>query len=746
MNMLLAVAFWTSAVASWIEPIASQQVQLHGELGNRVEQVVQRHQSPPLDDVDFLLADVGFQYRRRFTDYSGDISGRYLGAMATLSDLLDLQVEPMRQLAARLPDYQKQDGHFGAEQNLAESITQDRDMTLLWGNGRLLMGMVEYCKAYGDNRLLEAAKKLGDYYVKTDPYYNRPENFAKVGGSFASGFATCYLSAIDGLVGLAEITRSKGYLNQAERIAALLEQAPDFEGFHSHGRLTAFRGLLDLDRTAGKSRYRRPVMNAHEKIVEQYLFPTDGLGEIFDRTYNRDEGCSEADWIRLNIALWRATGSTAYLDMAESTVWNHLLAAQFSNGGFGHGHMRRTEDAVVGFEAEGAEAYWCCSEHGARALADYARNIVTSDGSSIYVNFLEPSTSSITVGDAPMTVTIEEQGPSTYLVRVTNQRRTTFPINVRVPRWATNLELVGEQTSRIGGYLRVEKEWEQDKPLRITAPERVWIRDRERKPLKISAGSLGKSVQIYYGRYLLALPDWYAGRRVERATAHLPVSNGEVLFSRVNDPVGGFPVVVEVDGAVRRARLVPMYARPRCGCLFVFDTVLETPEEFDRIGREAADFVAAELPLFEFHIACDGQCELFLNRRSVVRHSGWHESTYVSERGKWARNTVGVRASGRAFMATVRVGDTLHTTRPQQWACRRTTQADKTSIEWEDTINESGGNWQPVTDLGEWGVAPWYRYSGGFAGTGAHWIWCKDAEQEEPVLLRYTLDVPPEEN
>jgi len=39
---------------------------------------------------------------------------------------------------------------------------------------------------------------------------------------------------------------------------------------------------------------------------------------LLEDKYERDEGCAEADWLRLNLSLWRLTGQDRYLDAAEA--------------------------------------------------------------------------------------------------------------------------------------------------------------------------------------------------------------------------------------------------------------------------------------------------------------------------------------------------------------------------------------------------------------------------------------------
>lgn len=58
-----------------------QQVTALGQTRVRLNRAYQRLCAPPLDNLDFVLADVSLQMTRRFTNYSGDISGRMIGTI-----------------------------------------------------------------------------------------------------------------------------------------------------------------------------------------------------------------------------------------------------------------------------------------------------------------------------------------------------------------------------------------------------------------------------------------------------------------------------------------------------------------------------------------------------------------------------------------------------------------------------------------------------------------------------------------
>src|SRR5208282_4085420 len=91
---------------------------------------------------EFLLADVRPTPGRRFTEYSGDLSGRYIGALATAARVYGSSFPGLSGLVEQVVSLQKPDGYFGSGFHYAGPT--DQDLALLWGNGRLLVGLLEY--------------------------------------------------------------------------------------------------------------------------------------------------------------------------------------------------------------------------------------------------------------------------------------------------------------------------------------------------------------------------------------------------------------------------------------------------------------------------------------------------------------------------------------------------------------------------------------------------------------------------
>ena len=107
MSQMLRLCAWAGCVLG---------VACAGDLTARYQLALERieHGGPPRFDVAFVTADAEPRHVRRFTEFSGDVSGRYLDAMATASRMGGLPVSPLAPGARR--------GHAPAEAGRAISV------------------------------------------------------------------------------------------------------------------------------------------------------------------------------------------------------------------------------------------------------------------------------------------------------------------------------------------------------------------------------------------------------------------------------------------------------------------------------------------------------------------------------------------------------------------------------------------------------------------------------------------------
>lgn len=407
----------------------------------------------PRFNQEFLLADVKPAAERRFTEYGGDLSGRYIGALATAARVFGVETPGLDTLVERVIALQKPEGYFGAGFNFDKPT--DAEMALLWGNGRLLVGLLEYYQWKPSEPVLAASRRIGDFLLRISPLMlSRQIRDAFGAQHFASSYI-CWTQQTEGLAKLYAVTKDERYRKLAEDISAVIERRP---GDHVHGYLTSVRGVMDLYALTKDERLLRQCETAWQEITASPdLLLSGGVPEGWSPNNHRTEGCAEADWVRLNLALWKASGDAKYLAMAERAIFNELAFNQFATGDFGHRVYTET-----GLPAAGAaRAWWCCTLHGLRCFPDIQQNAFRLDaavlryemplGARIETGTLSASAESTLAQNGIVRIRIEKAG---------NERAR---IAVRKPAWA---ELVTMRLSGPGsiepidsGYVGAERVW-----------------------------------------------------------------------------------------------------------------------------------------------------------------------------------------------------------------------------------------------------------------------------------------------
>ncbi len=463
---------------------AGGSVSLGGEVGAAAEASIGRFRAAPYDSLAWLRADLtgervsefdekwGHIQNRPFKNYSGDISGRFIEIMA-LNSSGSYDVHPaLKELLADVPKHQRSGGYFAASGTIDWQQPIDFTgkgggamMPALWGNARLLCGLVEATRAFDAVALLVTARKLGDFYVGLVPRFADPARLAEYtgGDTYAAGYVTCYFPAMEGLVKLRALTGERKYLDTAIKMAAFYKTFDRLPIDHAHGMLCNQVSLLLLYEATKDAQYLERVEKRWTALVEGgYVNPAGGILEKCRVAFERDEGCAIADWLRLNLELARVTGKGCYFAMAERTLHNHLLQNQAPTGGFGHRHILCDAAGPVGFEGRIEEATWCCTFHGQLGFVSLRAHLTADTAAVLTSNFALDFTRT----DAAGTV-VSEIRPAAGAGEVLRQciRLGGLPpkvIRARQPHWAdavTALDAAGKALPLVAkdGYVATSR-------------------------------------------------------------------------------------------------------------------------------------------------------------------------------------------------------------------------------------------------------------------------------------------------
>jgi len=583
---------------SWSLPPA-QEVRLRGTLGDAYSQSVQRLSLPPYDSPVYLRSDVSFEIDRIFVNFSGDVSGRFIQIASLISPPGQMTPPALREVLQDIAKYQKPDGHFGREVDWSEQLEFQKTapenaklLPIFWGNSRLLVGLLEAWRAFGREDCLAAARRIGDFYIATADRFLDParEPEYRMTGTYAAGYPTVYFPGIEGLVLLNQATRDERYLRQAERMAEFFKRFDTLPIDHSHGNLVTHYGLLLLYETTGKREYLERTLARWQKAVEGgFVWPMGGVGERFHVSCATDEGCSEADWLRLNLQLWKLTGETRFLDMAERLIGNHYAMNRTANGGYGHHEFVCDDQGPLLMKPKFTEAVWCCTFHGILGLHTLKSYLLVASPKGVFINFPVSAEVPVRRKDGRWRVSVDATEATLgeiqcrVLLDALDGQRDAAPVFLRRPSWATRVAVADGHGHSVSsreeqGYLALSLSPGAAGELTVSFAGSPRVEDRRMRPVMLKDGIITRQagVTLWIGPHLLL-----AGADKPRPVLAAQVGkDGHLIL-----PAGNrFPQVDRLDATeeqIRRSiasptllQLAPWDTIPReVSAAFVFDLI-----------------------------------------------------------------------------------------------------------------------------------------------------------------------------
>ncbi len=468
-----------------------QRLTVSGELAERVRLTVRRLLSDNPYSDSLILEDVARRpdYDRRFEEYEGDVSGRYLGALSAIGSLLGQRLPKLERVAQQILQHQSSDGFFGIDQ---EPQGWEEWRKQLWGHGRLLTGLIEYYRYSGDERFLTAAKGLARYLAAGIDRWPLDKTRHR--------WFTDFTSLLESFMILWEVDRSEDWLKAARKVAPLV---PEFGRYHAHGYLISRVGVTKLALATGDTDIVAALAEEiRGTLLPKVVLPDGGMVEWLPSN-NRTEGCAVVDWLRLLLGMWELTGSGHYIEQAERTWLNSLYFHQTANGAFGHAHV-----TAVGYEAPYSEAWWCCLPHGLYGYVEILRHAVAVRRSVLYVNFYVPLRWSVDLSGRTVNVEVDTDYPRSglVLIRLDSPRRLPLTLKVRIPAWCDSprVEVNGEEIQVLvsEGYATLTREWPPGSVLRLTLPLQL-RRETSTPPPSIAPNDSGRYTFFYHGPLLL---------------------------------------------------------------------------------------------------------------------------------------------------------------------------------------------------------------------------------------------------
>lgn len=271
--------------------------------------------------------------------WAGEFVGKYLISAVQAMKMSDdprLQ-KTVGNVVDRLLELQVADGYLGPWPK-KEQLLGHWD---LWGNYHIMLGLMMWSEQTGDERAMNAAKKIADLVSST---------FLDTGRRVKSaGSEEMNMGMIHGLTLLYRKTGETRYLRMANEVLKDFEAAGDYyrQGLKAEEyfrtpkprweSLHSLQGLAELYQITGDEGYRRSFLNLWASMRRFDLRNTGGFSSHEQATGNpflndAIETCCVIAWQTVMLEALRLTGDSTIADDLELATFNAVAGAQHPSG------------------------------------------------------------------------------------------------------------------------------------------------------------------------------------------------------------------------------------------------------------------------------------------------------------------------------------------------------------------------------------------------------------------------------
>jgi DUF1680 family protein len=468
-------------VSDAMTPLDLRKVKVGGELGRRIDITVKNNLLAIDIEKDFLAP-----FRKG--EYTGlnDGSGPFVGLGNLINATVCLAahtgdealVARKKQLIEATLKSQEPDGYIGL-------LPPDKRTWTLWDvheQGYLIAGLVMDYRLFGEQRSLDAAKKLGDYLVKR--WSGKPKDWTK-------NLPCCEDLALTGfeqtMLELYSATGDRRYLDLCVEgqktgqwnLEIVQGRQPPIKG-HVYSYLSHCLAQLDLYRIQPEDKLFAPTLRAMNFMLANNgvtIIGGAGQDECWESEQNgrgnHAETCATAHQIFVFDNLLRLDGDLPWGDLIERTLYNVGFAAQSPDG--------RRLRYYTPFEGDrvyfGPDSY-CCPGNFRRMIALLPQLIYYRTGKGVAVNLYSASQANFDkIGDATVAIRQETDYPSSGNVKlfVDPSQPAKFPLLLRIPQWCDEASVAVngkpvEATVKPGSFCKLEREWKSGDTVTLDMP------------------------------------------------------------------------------------------------------------------------------------------------------------------------------------------------------------------------------------------------------------------------------------
>jgi DUF1680 family protein len=383
---------------------------------------------------------------------------------------------------------QRSDGYIGTYANSGFLTGYNWNV---WCRKYTLWGLVEAWELLGDHRILSAAERMADQLMKevgpdavdivqTGMFDGLPSSsillpFVKLYQADGNPRYLAYAEYIVGRWG-AQPNGQPDILHKGLKGTPIHSWFSDTDSYNwakGYEFMSCVEGLVGLYQVTGKPDYLEAAGKIHAAIAKSERTPVGSVS--FDDKFvgaaglinSVSEICDVVYWNRLSFALFKATGKEKYIAEMERSLYNSLLCAYDPQGDWGLRRLRMAYNHVPAHN-HFLMYHQCCVDNLPRALFQFSEAVLSNIRGSVYLSLYCPGNGSVPLpgGDTLRAFTTGDFASPTgtrTTLRLRNAHAFTFFF--RMPEWSTDTRIringTIQRQASANGWMAIRREWKE---------------------------------------------------------------------------------------------------------------------------------------------------------------------------------------------------------------------------------------------------------------------------------------------
>jgi DUF1680 family protein len=484
-------------------------VQLKGQLGERLEAMIERHVVGT--DVDYITAPFLEKTERRYW-WQSEFWGKYMHSAVPYSMYLEGGKGTREELKGkiergvdRMLSSQEPCGYIG---NYPEELRCGEGWDV-WGIKYTMMGLLHYYDGERGSekgkRALESCRRLCDYVIaEIGPNGKRGRELWQTGNW--SGYASS--SILEPVMWLYKRTKDRKYLDFAAYVVKGMTEPKDGPrlldmalkgvsvadrndpGYNMNGEwsyvckkgrskayemMSCYQGFLEYFEVTGRKDLFEAAVKTGEDIIKEEVNLAGGCASSEawfhgagkqHLPYERlQETCVTTTWMRFCEKLLDMTGDSRWADQIERTFYNSYLAAMKADGSEFAGYT-----PLSGNRWHGQHHCFmhtdCCTANGPRGFLCFLKKLFRVKDGAAEFNFYASALAKGELSDGrKVAFDMYSLYPRSEKARIVSHTENVgmVPLKLRIPAWSTNtvVKLNGKELpgAKGGTYFTLEHEW-----------------------------------------------------------------------------------------------------------------------------------------------------------------------------------------------------------------------------------------------------------------------------------------------